>query len=160
MAILPSLGDDVPMKERTPLILGGAVIGVLLLIALVAGLGRDVTSLDATTPEGTVQQYLQALLQDDRFKADALVSEDSEDRCLGDEVDWVLDDARVALGAVEVEGSHATVEVVTTEISEGALGGPRYDSAFDLMLIDGDWRIAAADWPYGCGRSSLEERES
>jgi len=146
------------MKERTPLIIGGTLVGVLLLVALLNGLGREVSNLDPSTPEGTVQGYLQALLADDRDSADSFLVADTEDPCLHDEVDWVVDDARIALGAVDVDGPRATVEVVTTEVSEGALGGSRYDSSFDLVLVDGDWRIEAADWPYGCGLS--RERES
>ncbi len=148
------------MKERTPLIIGGTLVGVLLLIALLGGIGRNVPSLDPTTPEGTVQAYLQALLVDDRELADSLIVADTEDPCLHDDTDWLLDNGRVALGAVEVDGSRATVEVVTTEVTEGALGGSRYDSGFDLVLIDEEWRIEAADWPYGCGRIPSGERES
>lgn len=160
MAKHPAVGDDEPMKERTPLIIGGTLIGVLLIVALLNGLGGDVSQLDPATPAGTVQGYLQAVLDGDRDYADSFLVEDSEDPCLHDEVDWLVDDARVALGNVEIEDTHATVEVVTTEVSEGALGGSRYDSAFDLVRVDGGWRIEAADWPYGCGRIPPTERES
>lgn len=139
------------MNERTPLIVGGSLVAVLVIVALVFGLDTTVENYDTSTPEGTVQLYLQALIDQDDAAAAAIVVDDPEDPCLDDPVDWIVADARMALGEVTVGDGVANVEVLTTQIDEGAFGNSSYDSVFSLVSVDGEWRLEAADWPYGCG---------
>lgn len=139
------------MNERTPLIVGGSLVLVLVIVAVVFGLDPKVETYDSSTPQGTVQQYLQALIDQDDVAAAAIVIDDSEDPCLEDPVDWLVADARMALGEVTVGDGVATVEVATTQMDEAGFNTSRYDSVFRLVSVDGEWRIEAADWPFGCG---------
>lgn len=152
-------GENDLMNERTPLIVGGALILGLLAVALVFGSGRTVAEQPPNSPEAVVQAYLEALIAEDDDAASALTADDSEDPCLGDR-NLTLGNIRVALGRVEIDGATARVEVATTDVDEGALGGARYDSTFVLRLVDDSWLIDAADWPYGCGDLRPIEEES
>lgn len=139
------------MNERTPLIVGGSLIVLLVIVAVFVGFNPTVETYDASTPEGTVQSYLQALLDGDEATASALLVDDPEDPCLEDSFDRPVADSRISIDEVEVGDGAATVSIVTTQIGDAVIGNSRYDSAFRLVAVDGGWRIEAADWPYGCG---------
>jgi hypothetical protein len=132
------------------------VLGLLVLAVvgtgILAGILREPTTLDPNTPEGTVQAYLQAVLDEDWSSARAHLADDLARRCsvvdfryawVPDQLTTTLDgtrttddgvEVRVQLRSVASPDPLRTVDGVSTE-------------TFDLVQQDGQWRITGAPWP-------------
>lgn len=148
------------MRTRANVVLVVAVVAIVLLavVAAVVSAGRDDAQADLATPEGTVQAYLEAVLDGDTEAAAALLV--SPGSC--DEADLqatdVVDSARVVLLETEVDeadgGATATVVVEVTELyDEGPFGSGGYGHTERLRLEeqDGGWRLSGVPWPlYDC----------
>ncbi len=150
MVVRTTDGDDEAMKEKTPLVIGGTIGVALVAIVLVMGLGREIQSFDTATPEGVVQQYVQAMIDRDLDSAELHRSSQFADCEFERDLDGYLHDARVILGVVDIDGEGATVEVKTTQYNETGLDGGEWDSTFTLTLVGETWLIETATWPYGC----------
>lgn len=130
------------------------VVAVLAILAAVVASGRSVPTYDASTPEGTVQAYLQAVFDGDDQSAASYLSVTS--RCDADDFReaFVAESARVVLRDSRIEDDEATVEVEIV-FSDG--GGPfdtyewSEDQSFDLVREDDSWMLTGRPWPlYYC----------
>lgn len=133
------------------------VVGIIVVIAAVAAVvasRRDAVVYDADTPEGAVQAYLRAVIDDDHDAADAYLDPAAD-------CDWAdvgrvgRDVARAVLVDSEIENGEAVVRV---EIVHATGGGPfdvvefTEDETFRLVRHDDRWLITGSPWPfYLCG---------
>jgi hypothetical protein len=121
----------------------GALVVVLL---VVAGLLRDTPDLDPSTPEGVVQDYLEAVFAGDQ-EAAAEFTEGECDPNLGPGVP--VDGVSASLVSVEGGDSQKTVIVKLSEPSSDPIGGLiEWEEWFNLVNHDGDWVIQQPVWPY------------
>lgn len=139
---------------RTGLFLAVGV-GLLVVVGLVAiVLQRDPVQLGLDTPEGTVQAWLQSVV-DDQPQRDLL---DPGSPCSGVDVGHVDDDIRARVLETTVDGDRATVEL---SVTEGTSSGPfdqaySHDERFELRRTGDAWAITAFEWPYdGCWNDEL-----
>lgn len=127
-----------------------AVLAALVIVALVVVFTRgEPEQLDESTPEGVVQQYSSALIEGDEAAAMEYLVPDLADDC----VRMTLGDPagiRVTLVDTTERDDTADVEVlIVTTYGDGPFGSSEYEErgVFDLVLVDGDWRIENAPWP-------------
>lgn len=137
----------------------GVALAVLVVVAIVAGT-RPATQLDPATPEGTVQAYAQAAIDDDREAARALLHPDVLAEC-PQAPQWYSrpGSIRLAILDTEITGDRARVDVKVTETyGNGPFGGGEssWDDVFNLETDGGEWRVRTAPWPFldcpGVGR--------
>jgi len=138
-----------PRPDRT-LVIILVVLGVLVVIALVVVFTRgEPEQLDEASPEGVVQRYSAAVVDGDEAAAiEYLVPELAEDcvRMPSGEPAGI----RVTLVDTTERDDTADVEVrIVTTYGEGPFGSSEYEErgVFDLVRVDGDWRIESAPWP-------------
>ena len=144
--------------SRSGLVLGvvGALLAVLVVVAIVLAL-QPADSLDPGTPEATVQNYLQAVIDSDEAEAAALMTPDLAERCGADLV--ALRHAPDSFRAVIVDTeSLGTDAIVTVEITEGSGSGLlgdswTFDESFVLEPVGTEWLIAESPWPIYCGEA-------
>lgn len=135
---------------------GTAVVIAVVAVVAVLAATKGVTNFDETTPEGTAQAYVTAVLEGDHGAAQSLLSEALQDRCsLTDLSDaWVPERVRVTLRDVTIDGDRATVEL---HLTEGASGTPfepyEYRNRASLFMVAAEdgWVIDEVPWPlYWC----------
>lgn len=137
------------MRLIPPWVLGvqvGAVVVAALVTVVVTGRGAD--ELPAGSPEATVQEYVDAVLDGDADAVEALFVADND--CDYDQLDhyYVEDSVRVALDDVDVDGDEATVRVTISNGTDGLMpGGWTERQSFDLVRVGGEWRLTGAPWP-------------
>lgn len=125
------------------------LVGVVGVVALVAiGLGRDAAEFDPSTPEGTIQLYIDALANGEFDTAAAFWADDG---CIP--VSTVpsggVPDISASLVRVDGNDLEATVVVRITETSQEPLGGLyEYEEWFNLTRRDDSWQIRQPSWPY------------
>jgi hypothetical protein len=128
---------------------GGLLIAILVIVALT----RDPVELDPSTPEGSVQVYLQAIADEDYGTAFALIDPDSHEDCKSGDLAFASprDPFTATLGTADVSNGTAYVEVT---ISQNPSPGPfdpgsgGYGEVFTLEQSDGQWLITGEPWPY------------
>lgn len=139
-------------SPRTWLIAGGAVVIIGALIAI--ALAREPVALDPGTPEGTVQNYLQAISDEDYIGAFNLLHPDWTKGCTAADLAAAAptDPFSATLGNTEETGTTAFVRVT---IRQGAPGpGPfesgfgSFEEFFELENEIGQWLITGYPWPY------------
>jgi hypothetical protein len=122
-------------------------VAVVLALAVVAFVREPVT-LDAGTPEGTVQAYLQAISDEDYEAALTQMTDDLQQRCspqqLADNIYY--DSFSATLGEVEDVGSVIVVEVSINQGSSGFESG--YYERIEVAEEDGRFAITGDPWPY------------
>ena len=144
------------MRVRPEIVLAVFVAAVLVaagVAALVAD-DRGASRLDPDSPEGVVQMYLLAVLDDDPAGAAALMS--ATTGC--DEWDFAStyhpDAARIVVTGVEGDGEETVVVVDVSELEgNGLFPADEYahTERFRLQQEVGRWRIAEPSWPlYSC----------
>ncbi len=118
-----------------------------MVVALVtAGVLRKTPELDPSTPEGTVQAYLQAVFAGDKDAAAAL-TEGECDTNLGPGSD--VEGVSASLESVEGDETQATVVVNMSQPSNDPFGGlSEWQEWFNLLNHDGTWLIQQPVWPY------------
>ena len=155
-------------------ILIGVVAGVIVLVVLAVALPRlldeEETTYPPNTPEGTVQRYIRAAIDEDPETAIALLTEHNKTDCalreLRERMGYSsLDRYRVRLGSVEeVDSETVTVNIGTSYVSEPDLfefpdNTDTREYEYELHRSpDGFWLIAESEWPhelrfireYGC----------
>lgn len=142
------------MRSRQDIVLVG-IAALVVAVAVIAGVvsaNRTPTGPDPTTPEGVVQAYTTAVIDDDMPTMVSLL-----DPALGCTAPFAYGQVGAASLAVvssttDPTGSEATARVVV-EISEsrdGLLPGGTYDhrETFDLVKRDGRWLISGEPWPF------------
>lgn len=125
-----------------------AIIGVAVVIALAVVFLRGAPeTLDPATPEGVVQAYTVAVLDQDRPSAlSHLVPELAKD-C--GPTDAGLAGLRMTLVSSTVRATSATVRVtLTTNSGAGPLGNSEYsnEDSFTLQKVGDVWLIDTAPW--------------
>jgi len=127
-------------------VIGFIVIGLIIATIVVMAV-RPIETLDPQTPEGVVQQYVQAVLDDDEASIEILVTDRFEAEC---------DSHRAYLGDVRVSISESSDltngHLVEVEIEHDQGLGGSYTEISDVRLIQVNeiWLIDGAEWPLGC----------
>ena len=132
------------------------VIGLIIIaVAIVTVLSstRSAVVIDRTTPAGSVQVYLKAVLAGKNAEAAKMLSPESA--CTVTDVDraYIVDTARVLLVDSTTEGTTAEVRV-RVEIPSGSPLGDfmTEDHTFRLVNSNGTWLLTGIPWPlYDCG---------
>jgi len=133
----------------------GFIVAAISIVALVTVLAvnEDTPQLDATTPEGTVQQYLKSVTARDFDSAITYLSEDTKCKITDFDQAYIQDSIRISLSDASVTGDSASVKVNIEDSSGDPFGGSYTESqAFRLIKSDSGWKIAGIPWPtYQCG---------
>jgi len=133
----------------------GLVVAAISIVALIAVLAvKDTTQqLDATTPEGTVQQYLQSVTSRDFDTALTYLATDTKCQITDFDQAYIQDSIRISLSDSAITGDSASVKVNIENSSGDPFGGSYNESqAFRLTQSDNGWKIAGIPWPtYQCG---------
>jgi hypothetical protein len=131
------------------LLIGAIVVAVIVVGAALVALTRsEPATLDPTTPEGTAQRYVQAVLDNDnRTVYDLLLDEDCRvgPRYYGNE------SVRARLIDSSVDGDTAVVDIELSYSSGSPMfGGYNWQehAQIDLELTAEGWRVLARSWPY------------
>jgi hypothetical protein len=123
--------------------------GVVVVALVAAGVLRDAPELDPSTPEGTVQAYLEAVFDGDQEAAAAL-TEGECDTNLGPGIQ--VEGVSATLKSVEGDENQATVIVKMSQPSTEPFGGlSEWEEWFSLLNHDGTWMIQQQVWPYYAG---------
>ena len=139
------------MRARPRWFWPAAFAGLTIALVVIA-LARVPVTLDPTTPEGAVQEYLRAVAADDYDAAFELLDPDFFEGCgLADtqQADWISSFTATLPRAMEPPvGERAFVEVVIRD-SEGVLR-PSWstEETFSLVARDGLWWITDDPWPH------------
>ena len=113
-----------------------AVVGGVVVLAVIAGVAaanRTAATLDPTTPQGVVQEYLKAVLAEDYPAAAKLLSSTSGCDLSDVSSTTVSQSARIVLKDIVVDGDMAVVRVDVTE----RITAEREGSA---------WKISGSPW--------------
>ena len=135
----------------------GSIAAVLVVTSIVINVVLDSSDdelLPADTPEGAVQQYLQALVDDDYAEAFAYVSETLQD-CTLQHFIQITEfrrerDFSATLGRTT---SIDDITLVTVKITEPSFDIPfgrgenSFDTVFTLAEEEGQWRFSEPPWP-------------
>ena len=142
--------------SRSGLVLGivGALLAVLVVVAIVLAL-QPPEQFDPGTPEATVQNYLQAVIDGNQSEVALLMTPEVVERCGADliQLRYSPDGFRAVILGTEPFGDRTVVQVEITQGSGPGLFGDSW--AFEEALVveqDGaEWLIAEAPWPIYCG---------
>lgn len=136
-----------------------SVIAVAVLAVVVTTV-REPARYPADSPEGVVQRYLEAVVDDDLEAAMQLYTDEVRDRCEDrgpGRVPPRFEDRSFdadLVGTREVDDDTVDVSVRIREFSgEPPFSGGGYDheEIYRVQRVDGTWRIEDAGWPYyGC----------
>jgi len=132
----------------------GASLAVVVVVAIVLAL-QPPDQFDPGTPEATVQNYLQAVIDGDQVEVELLMTPELLERCRADldQIRHSPESFRAVIVDADPTGDRVTVDI---EITEGSGGGVLGDSwSFDETLIveqrGTEWLIAEEPWPIYCG---------
>jgi len=138
--------QDAARPDRT-LVAIFSVIAAIVVIAIVVVFTRGgPTDIDASTPEGVVQSYSQAMVASDFETARTFVSTAVLEQC--EQADRSpLQGLRMTVISTTVNGTTAVVRVAVEHGSD-AFGGSSYgyDDLFTLVEEAGDWKIETTPW--------------
>ena len=129
------------------------VVGLVVILAVVAGLlatRREPVTLDPTTPEGSVQTFVLAVIEGDDEVAVALLDPDLG--CTAP-LREIYRPSRVSMAVVGTKSTaqEATVVLDVTEYGEGPFSSWSHREVYDLLVKDSGWMITGHPWPvYGC----------
>ena len=132
----------------------GLVVAAISIVALIVVLAvkEPTPQLDASSPEGTVQQYLQAITDRDFEAAVTYLATDT--KCKVEDFDraYIQDSLRIALADVSKTETSASIKVRIETANGDPFGGSYSDNqAFRLTKSDSSWKITGIPWPtYEC----------
>lgn len=142
------MGHRTAVKNRTPLIILGITV-LLVLTALVLVLVRGaVATTDPRSPEGVVQSYVTAVLAGDAKQAESMLTPQASKDCPIANV-FTPGSMRVTLLSSTASESTATVEVSITDTPASSplnLGNTAYSDTFTLVKQEDHWVINAVPW--------------
>jgi hypothetical protein len=131
--------------------LSGVLVTVLIAGA-VAGALRGPDVLDPDRPEGVVQAYLQANLDNDHHRAHGFLSVETAERCTVSDLRqaWIPESITASLDGVRVRADEAEVRVrLRTVAGPEPFGGGGFTTVetFVLTREEGRWRLTETAWP-------------
>ncbi|MEX2279891.1 MAG: hypothetical protein WEA76_07355 [Acidimicrobiia bacterium] len=142
------MNNTKPGPDRV-LLIGAMVVAVIVIGAALVALTRsEPATLDPTTPEGTAQRYVQAILDGDNATAESLLTEEDCEVGFGYYSDQTV---RARLVDSTVDGDTATVEVeLVFSGGDPLFGGYGYEDRAQIQLdqVDGTWLVDPDSWPY------------
>lgn len=130
-----------------------AFVGAVVLLAVIAAVlvaNRDTPDLDRGTPQGVVQEFLQAVFNGEDEAAAALLS--SSTGCGASDLAFSHSSEsspRIVLDDVTLDGEKA---VVTVNVTEGSGNSPFESSGYshkeriNVQREGGVWKVTAASW--------------
>ncbi len=135
--------------------------GILIVVAIIATAllgGSDVTEYAPGTPEAAAQTYLQALFAADYEVAHGLLTPQLQAQCDAHDLlfDRESDMDRAVFDKVTVRGDTTVIDVSLRWMEYSPdplvpLASNEVETRLVLERIDGEWRVASADWPlFGC----------
>lgn len=138
------------MRARPNLVLGVVVgvVAILVVVAAVVASTRTSLPADPTTPAGTVQLFVTAVLDGDDEAAVALL--DPALGCRAPLPQRGLQDARVsfAVAGTRLFGDRAGVEVDVTQYgSGGPFDAYSHRETYELVAHGDGWLITGEPWP-------------
>lgn len=130
----------------------GAVVLLAIVTSAVVGAVRDPDLLDRDTPEGVVQRYAQAAIDEDYEQARGFLAEEVAERCTPARFreTWVPESVSLSLDEVDVRGDEAEVRVHLRRVREPppfGSGGYETTETFVLTRERGEWRLTDTPWP-------------
>jgi hypothetical protein len=133
----------------------GLVVAAISIVALIAVLAvkQTMPQLDASTPEGTVQKYLQSVTTRDFNATVTYLAVDTKCKIADFEQAYIQDSVTISLAEAKVSGNFATVKV-NIDTSTGDPFGGSYSESQALQLVKSEtgWKISGIPWPtYQCG---------
>lgn len=135
-------------------VLGVVILAVVVITVLAAT--KSAVVIDRSTPAGSVQVYLKAILAGKNAEAAKMLSPAST--CTIDDVDraYVVDTSRVLLVDATTTGSNAEVRVRVEFPSDGPLRNfMTEDHTFHLSNSSGVWLLTGVPWPlFDCGMAA------
>ena len=145
-------------RVRRPLVALLALAAAAVVVSVIAAVLAPGPRVDASSPEGVVSRYLQAVI-DGEADAVAYLSPATAERCTtaGLRDAWVPPSLTATLDDVEVRGNEAEVVVRLRSVpAPPPFGGGGFSSIERFTLVrataDDAWRITGDPWPvYGCG---------
>ncbi|NND03380.1 MAG: hypothetical protein HKN91_11390 [Acidimicrobiia bacterium] len=131
-------------------------VGLVALVALAAAVValRSPATFEPGSPEAVVQEYVNAILDEDLNAALALLTPAARASCdIEDLEDHYIrgEQSRIVLIDSEIDGSDATVELefnAATGDNPFDLYEYSFEQKFKLRQIDGAWRLSATEWPF------------
>lgn len=144
--------NDAPSSTR-PLIWIAAGLGALVVLTIVLLAVRSPASFEPGTPEHTVQQYLQAVLDGDERRAATYFSEES--RCSAEDFRYGTPVRNVRITLVDSEDfgdeAEVTVRIRFDETAIDRLASYDREEFFRLASEGGEWKLVGEAWPiYFC----------
>ena len=143
------------MSEKRANRVLGIVVAAIAIVALIVvfAVKEPTAELDKGSPEGVVQQYLNAAIDKDFDQAKSFLASDT--KCTADDFDraYIQDSIRIGLSDATSTETSAKV-TVTIETSNGDPFGGSYSETqtFRLVKEDSGWKITGIPWPtYECG---------
>ncbi|GAA1058192.1 hypothetical protein GCM10017608_05950 [Agromyces luteolus] len=127
-----------------------AALGVLVVFALVVVFTRgEPGQLDAGTPEGVVQQYSAAVIDGDEAAAMEYLVPELADECVRMPTSEPAGIRVTLVGTTERDDTADVDVLIVTTYGDGPFGSSEYEErgVFDLVRVDGEWRIESAPWP-------------
>ena len=153
----PTARDGRAPRQPSRLVGWGLVLALVALVVagVAAGVLRQPAVLDPASPDGTVQAYVQAVLDGDWDRARSHVDDGLAARCtvLDFRHSWVPDGLTAVLADVRLDDDCAEVEVRLRTTAQPGLfdTGYRTTETFDLVRTGTTWHITGQPWPvYDC----------
>lgn len=134
--------------DRTLQVIIGVIIALVLLALVVVFTRGAPRQLDPSSPAGVVQRYSEAAITGDESAAEAYLTEAALARC-SSMASAVPDNIRVVLLSTNERADSADVKVsVVRSYAGGPFGSAESESdgVFDLVRVDGRWRIDNTPW--------------
>jgi|FLYL01.1.fsa_nt_gi hypothetical protein len=137
------------MRDRTLQLLVGGTLLLVVVSGVVVATRRQPVDLDPGSPEGTVQEFVEAVLEGDVDRAEELATQPLCDFGFDP---FVREDFQISLIDSEIRGDRAEVRVLITTFG-GESPFERYESSYEdrflLVRVDGDWKVDSSPWPFG-----------
>jgi hypothetical protein len=133
----------------------GIVVAAISIVALIAVLAvkEDTPQLDANTPEGSVQKYLQSVTERDFDTALTYLADNT--KCKVEDFDqaYIQDSIRISLSDSSIKGDSASVKIsIENSSGDPFSSGYTESQTFRLTKSDSGWKITGIPWPtYQCG---------
>jgi hypothetical protein len=143
------------MSEKRANRVFGIVIAAIAIVALIVVLAvkEPTAELDEGSPEGVVQQYLNAAIDKNFDQAKAFLASDT--KCTADDFDRAYIQDSISIGLSDATSTEVSAKVtITIETSNGDPFGGSYSESqtFRLVKEDSGWKITGIPWPtYECG---------